>query len=218
MTKLRTLKLASWLKKKAHIKPIVYNVARWRVVYLMAQIYMRFSNEGVLSMHDAPSWVSDCLFEFGLTSFERTRLNVLMDQLKDLDEVTLLLQEDDIDMAKCRFYLDEICKKNENHALISKVDVRGDLKMDPDFETGVVKIMLGGESSLSASERSHTAHLRMGAKVNNGKIIQRGDIALDTVEINNNNLKLKERFNKHKRLNSAKSKYISPTSVFCHCH
>jgi hypothetical protein len=90
---------------------------------------------------------------------ENRDIDSLLEELTELDSVTLELQRDDISLAEVRGLFDGV---SEKYPLCSeKLDVNSDIVLDKHFENGVVKIQQGKIDFLTSAEKRHTEHLKI---------------------------------------------------------
>jgi hypothetical protein len=181
MSSLKNLKLSSWLSRKTELKPVIRNETRWRGTFLMIQRYFElYEFISDISPND-PDWVQE-VRTYDLSEYELSRLRTLFTQLKKIDEVTLLLQSDDISMLSCRFYLDELLQSEENMVMGCKISLDAENVPDRSFESGIIKIMRNEINELTTSEKTATKHLRKDTRIVEGRVIV--DSSLDTVSRN----------------------------------
>ena len=126
----------------------------------------------VTSVEKIPS-----MLEFLLSPFENNDAKELSKSLRSLKSVTLALQREDIDMASFRLLFDELLRKVPNLDPRKRyIYVNCDIAKNPEFESGVVKILNSEEGSMSVNEQLSCRKLRKSNAVDVEETPNPGDL------------------------------------------
>ena len=124
------------------------------------------------SMEKIPS-----MLEVLLSPFENNDAKELSKSLRPLKSVTLALQREDIDMASVRLLFDELLRKVPNLDPRKRyINVNCDIAKNPEFESGVVKILNSEEGSMSVNEQLSYRKLRKSNAVDVEETPNPGDL------------------------------------------
>ena len=102
MKKLRTLKVAGWLRNRTHLAAEDYNKTRWLSTYKMLQKYFRLEPIIRVDPHED-------IADLQLTSREHKHLASLFNtKMTDLHSVQVSIQSDDMKFNEVRVLFDEL--------------------------------------------------------------------------------------------------------------
>ncbi|KAF7697635.1 hypothetical protein CDIK_1536 [Cucumispora dikerogammari] len=143
MTKLSTpLKLAV-LREKTTLKPIVRNTTRWTSCYNMLTRF--FQIKDFIDQNEV------VLVELLPSPIDILQLQEVMISLQPLNELTIYLQNESLNLAYARKCFDSVLTKHPDFEhYISKTSV---FFYTPDFDAAVIKIINGEEDKLSYLEK-----------------------------------------------------------------
>ncbi|KAF7685389.1 hypothetical protein CDIK_3862 [Cucumispora dikerogammari] len=143
MTKLSTpFKLAVLIEKNT-LKPIVRNTTRWTSCYNMLTRF--FQIKDFIDQNDV------VLVEFLPSLIDILQLQEVMFSLQPLNELTIYLQNETLNLANARKCFDSVLIKHPDFEhYFSKNSV---FFYTPDFDAAVIKIIKGEEDKLSYLEK-----------------------------------------------------------------
>ena len=142
MITLRNVKQAGKLRTKTPLEPVIRNDTRWSSTHNML---LRFfcireflDDTDIALIHNMP------------TPLEVNALNIAMEDLKEFESTTILLQDEKRTMSEVRAIFDAMLSKYpemERH-----ISEAGNIVHSPNFETGLVKLQNEEWEDLSTQE------------------------------------------------------------------
>ena len=136
MSKLSTIKRAAKLRRFTKLLPLKRNVTRWSSTDMMVKRYFQIREYLDTRDSELKLWVPDL--------YEEKALKELETKLKDIESVTLKLQEEDIDMLSVRKLFDALIKRFP--VMAQYLSPTADIVHYQAFESGVCKILVVEES------------------------------------------------------------------------
>lgn len=139
MKKLRTLKVAGWLRKRTAMAAEDYNKTRWLSTYKMLQKYFRLEP----IFRDEPH---EEIADLQLSSREHSKLSRLFNGImRDLHSVQVSIQSNDMKFNEVRLLFDELIEDHgaDIPSLEKYLSEDSAFVNDPHFESGILKIMNG---------------------------------------------------------------------------
>ena len=202
MTKMRSANKRGVLRQaECNLVPEISNLTRWSSSYNMMVKYMRMKPFIDHSDRD--------LRNLTLSHDENDEVEAILPHLKDLNDVTVALQGEDITLCEARLLLDAVIELNliPDQTLANRWLSKGaTITTHPSFESGLRKISDGKEATLNFSEKHAVQKFLKNTGENN-------------VETNNGNSGLEEEvieeklaskvFNKDKMQKTAVNPYMS---------
>lgn len=163
MQQLRSANKASALLMEIQLKPITSNATRWSSIYNMIRRYNQIKD--FIDTNDRD------LTPYLLSPADNLRLIDYENELKSVDDITIALQGADSNLEDARIQLDGAMQLNLMKDQIARTDSNGnriittygqwDIKYlktgcsiarNPDFESGIVKILRKEEAALTIPE------------------------------------------------------------------
>jgi hypothetical protein len=151
MISLKGLIPSAKLRSHTDLKPHCRNQTRWSSTYQMLNRYTQIRDF-------LPLLEIDELDEKLLNNRQNRDVDSLIEELNDLNSVTLELQRDDITISEVRGIFDYVLEKYP--MLYDKLSPCADIILDKHFETGIVKIQQGKVELLDTIEKRHVIHLK----------------------------------------------------------
>lgn len=142
MIQLRQLKNSARLRSLTDLCPVIDNITRWSSKYEMAKRYIRIEAE-VKEIEELDDYV--------LSTRSRRILDTLMNHLSKFESITKNLQKRGISPDMVRSVFDVIC--DDYPAMRDYLHHHANIVNNPDFESGLVKIMARDFLNLSEGER-----------------------------------------------------------------
>jgi hypothetical protein len=206
MVRCRTIKNLAHLRNEMEgdfLKPILDNDTRWSSTFNMLRRYLQMAD----SIRAVANVGNDRnVLDLIPTAAEEADIKLLLRELSEIDEITVKLQADDMNMSLTRSYFDQLMGRPRYGSFMSKYLAR-DAKIieSPDFENAIVKVMRGEEASLTEAEK---ASIHPFLKPISTNLAEEESVSLAEVA---------EREEKRRRLDRTTSKYcdlsfINPTS------
>lgn len=150
MTKLRTPLISAKLRRETHLKPKLKNDTRWSSTFLMLLRHAEL-REHVLRLDDMEI---DALL---LSPASERKVDNLIRKLRELDEVTKKLQRADCTIRVARAYFDTVLE--DYPTLSDRLDPDARIVLNPQFESGLLKIQAAHEHGLTPGEREKVSGL-----------------------------------------------------------
>ena len=201
MKKLRSCSKAGALRLETSLKPVINNATRWSSTFCMIARYI--SIERFLDRTDRD------IIHLLLTAPEHEEVRMLEVHLKQINDVTVLLQGDAITLSTARVLLDGIVSLNlpgadpNQHITANAAIVRF-----PDFESGIIKLLNDQASELSAEEAEEVSvFIKMDVDHQDQQYEESGNYAIALL---NRNKRRKKEASKYVDLS-----FIPATSVLC---
>ncbi|ETK75794.1 hypothetical protein L915_17641 [Phytophthora nicotianae] len=144
MKRLRTINQAAKLRLKTRIRPKLRQVTRWGSTYTMLSRYFELC--GFISADD-----EELAEEMPSLAVKR-KLKALLEQLGDVQSVSMKLQSDDLSLLDARDLLNGLLEVMPS--FVNYLDPKAEIVHSPDFESGVVKVLRGQVNRLNRAEKS----------------------------------------------------------------
>ena len=150
MVQLRQLKNAARLRALTDLCAIKHSVTRWSSKYDMAQRYIKIeaAAKGIPQVEDLI-----------LTPRQRRTLDELNKHLSNFQSVTKSLQLKDMSTLQVREVFDGMLEQDQYPEMKNYLSARADIVNNPDFESGLNKILGNAHFSMTPSERDATSLL-----------------------------------------------------------
>ena len=140
MGKLNYPKLAGQLRQYTSLKPLQFCPTRW--LSKMLERYLQIEEYVKI----------DTLLSYMLSPQENVVIQTLTDSLAPLKSVTIALQRSDIDIAGARLLLDQLLNVKNLDSQGKYITTDCDIAKNPQFESGVIKILNDEEMTMSIGE------------------------------------------------------------------
>lgn len=199
MVKLRTLLLSAQLLKLTPLRPKTRNTTRWSSSFEMVSRYMLIKE--FLRKLD-----SDEVDNLCPTPAENRRIEALLKQLKVLESVTKMLQEESTSVSDVRAMFDAVIE--EFPETTDRLTSSAEIVHSPLFESAVVKVQRGNSSALSREERAMLSSLEL---VRSGESSESDD----RLSFAQRALKRQKTFGRARTQNYMDSRFLLPTSNIC---
>ena len=145
MVRLSSVKNVARLSKLTHLWPEINNVTRWLSTFLMIEKYLKM-RDAIEQMEDPDNQI-----EFALPTREQhQQIKLLAAELNSIRIVTTIMQNEIVDLAKCRSFFDEL--RSTFTAMDDDLRPNSSHVMNPNFESAIVKIIRGDAGTLTVAE------------------------------------------------------------------
>lgn len=163
MIKLRGLLLSARLRRFTQLRPKIRNPTRWSSTYDMMKRYKQLSP--FFSDIDSSEIV-----ELALSPSELRTLDALLNKLKVFESVSKVLQKDRTSIGDVRAVFDAII--DEFPSTSNRLGSYSAIVHCPHFESALVKIQRGNESTLSREEQNLLFRCSLGTEYNEQENIE----------------------------------------------
>ncbi|RQM24204.1 hypothetical protein B5M09_007767 [Aphanomyces astaci] len=200
MTKLRFTLPAARLRRVTPLRAITLSATRWSSTFNMLKRYIELK-PFLWAIAD------DSIDVLRLNVVENREVTALLVTLEDLNSITLALQGDECSLLEVRQIFDTVIEDYPN--AVGRLGPSARVVKNPSFESAIVKILRGTETTMTAEERESVIKLRNEEAIESSAAA----VALPVISLAERALKK----NKVTRMTSSFMdwRFLCPTSNMC---